>query len=116
MITIRKALSSTITALVLGATVIVSATPASADWRSNHRHGGRGGNGGAIAAGIIGGLALGALAAGAARADTRRSYYAPAPAYAPVESYSYGGCYDIEKPAYNRWGQFVGYRLVTVCD
>lgn len=116
MITIRKALSSTITALVLGATVIVSAAPASADWRGNHRHGGRGGNGGAIAAGIIGGLALGALAAGAARADTRRSYYAPAPAYAPVESYSYGGCYDIEKPAYNRWGQFVGYRLVTVCD
>ncbi len=116
MITTRKALTGTITALVLGATVIASATPASADWRGHRQHGGghRGGNGGAIAAGIIGGLALGALAASAARADTRRSYYAPAPAYAP--SYSYGGCYDIEKPAYNRWGQFLGYRIVTVCD
>jgi hypothetical protein len=115
MITIRKALTGTITALVLGATVITSATPASADWRGHRRHGGHGGGkGAAIAAGIIGGLALGALAAGAARADTRRSYYAPAPAYAP--SYSFGGCYDIEKPAYNRWGQFLGYRLVTVCD
>jgi hypothetical protein len=118
MITIRKALTGTITALVLGATVITSATPASADWRGQRRHGGHsGGKGGAIAAGIIGGLALGALAAGAARADTRRSYYyAPAPAYVPAYSYSYGGCYDIEKPAYNRWGQFLGYRLVTVCD
>jgi hypothetical protein len=118
MTKIRGLLTGTITALALGATVLVSATPASADWRGHRRQSGghRGGNGGAIAAGIIGGLALGALAAGAARADTRRSYYAPAPAYAPVESYSYGGCYDIEKPAYNRWGQFLGYRLVTVCE
>ena len=116
MTKIRSLLTGTITALTLGATVLATATPASADWRGHRKHGGwhRGGNGGAIAAGIIGGLALGALAAGAARADTRRSYYAPAPAYAP--SYSYGGCYDIEKPAYNRWGQFLGYRLVTVCD
>jgi len=117
MTKIRGLLTGTITALALGATVLVSATPASADWRGHRRQSGghRGGNGGAIAAGIIGGLALGALAAGAARADTRRSHYA-APAYAPVESYSYGGCYDMEKPAYNRWGQFLGYRLVTVCE
>ena len=115
MTKIRSLLTGTITALALGATVLVTATPASADWRGHRRHGGHGGGkGAAIAAGIIGGLALGALAAGAARADTRRSYHAPAPAYAP--SYSYGGCYDIEKPAYNRWGQFLGYRLVTVCD
>jgi hypothetical protein len=117
MTKIRSLLTGTITALALGATVLVTATPASADWRGHRRHGGHGGGkGAAIAAGIIGGLALGALAAGAARADTRRSYYAPAPAYAPVESYSYGGCYDMEKPAYNRWGQFLGYRLVTVCE
>jgi hypothetical protein len=117
MTKISTLVRGTITALALGATVLATATPASADWRGNRRHGGHGGgHGGAIAAGIIGGLALGALAAGAARADTRRSYYAPAPAYAPIESYSYGGCYDIEKPAYNRWGQFMGYRLVTVCE
>ena len=113
MITLRKALTGSIAALALSATVLATATPASADWRG-HR---RGGNGGAIAAGIIGGLALGALAAGAARADTR-TYYAPAPApvYVPSYSYSYGGCYEVEKPAYNRWGEFRGYRLVTVCD
>lgn len=108
----RKFLTGSITALALGATVLATATPASADWRGHRRHGG---NGGAIAAGIIGGLALGALAAGAARAETR-TYYAPAPAYTPSYSYSYGGCYDVEKPVYNRWGEFRGYRLVTVCN
>lgn len=111
MITIRKAMTGTITALALGATVLATATPASADWRGHRRHGG--GWGAPVAAGIIGGLALGALAAGSARAQTR-TYYVPAPVYVP--SYSYGGCYDIEKPMYNRWGEFRGYRLVTVCD
>jgi hypothetical protein len=113
MSTIRKTISGTIAALALGATVLASATPASADWRGHRRHGGGGGWGAPVAAGIIGGLALGALAASSARAQTR-TYYAPAPAYVP--SYSYGGCYDMEKPVYNRWGEFRGYRLVTVCD
>ena len=114
MITIRKAMNGTIAALALGATVLATATPASADWRGHRRHGG-GGWAGPVAAGIIGGLALGALAAGSARAQTR-TYYVPAPAPVYVPSYSYGGCYDIEKPMYNRWGEFRGYRLVTVCD
>lgn len=116
MIKIRKALTGTIAALALGATVLASVSPANADWRSQrHNGGGRrgGGNGGAIAAGIIGGLALGALAAGAARSQPR-SYYAPAPAYEPV--YSPEVCYDVEKRVYNRWGQFLGYRMVTVCE
>lgn len=111
----RKFLTASIGALALGATLLVSAVPASADWRGHRRQGKHGGHGGAIAAGIIGGLALGALAASSARAQTR-TYYAPAPAYAPTYSYSYGGCYDVEKPVYNRWGEFRGYRLVTVCD
>jgi hypothetical protein len=113
MTKIRSLLTGSITALALSATVLATATPASADWRGHRRN--NGGHGGAIAAGIIGGLALGALAAGAARANTR-TYYAPAPAYVPSYSYSYGGCYDVEKPVYNRWGEFRGYRLVTVCD
>mgnify|MGYP006271115351 CR=1 FL=1 len=111
---IRKAISGTIAALALGATVLASVTPASADWRGHRRHGG-GGWGAPVAAGIIGGLALGALAASSARAETR-TYYAPAPAPVYVPSYSYGSCYDVEKPTYNRWGEFRGYRLVTVCD
>ena len=44
------------------------------------------GDGGAVAAGIIGGVALGALAVGAARAapPPRRVYVEPAPAYYPA--------------------------------
>ena len=44
----------------------------------------RGPSGGAVAAGVLGGRALGALAAGAARPyyDAPRPYYGPAPAYA----------------------------------
>ncbi len=114
MTTIRKALTGTIAALALGATVLATATPADAGWRSQrHNGGGRGGNGGAIAAGIIGALALGALAAGATRSQAR-PYYSPSPAYAPA--YSADECYDVEKRVYNRWGQFLGYRMVTVCQ
>jgi len=107
MTMIRKTLTGAITALALGATVAATATPAAADWRGYHHRG----NGGAIAAGVIGGLALGALAAGSAR-----SYYAPAygaPAYVGA---GYGDCYLQDQPAYDRWGRFRGYRQVTVCD
>lgn len=116
MTTIRKMLTSAVAALALTATVGASVTPAAADWRG-HRggyhggyHGGyRGGNGGAIAAGVIGALALGALAAGSARSST--NYYAPA--YEPV----YGGdCYRENQPVHDRWGRFVGYRAVDVCN
>jgi len=119
---IRKTITGTIAALALSATVLATVTPAEAGQR-HRRHGG---NGGAIAAGIIGGLALGALAAGAARADTR-SYYAPSyarPVYAghgysgygyAQQSY-YNSCYRTDQPAYNRHGHFVGYRRVTICD
>lgn len=105
MTRIRKTLTGAVAALALGATVAASATPAAADWRGYHHRG----NGGAVAAGVIGGLALGALAAGAATAAPR--YYAPAYA-APV----YDSCYRRDEPTYDRWGRFVGYRDVTVCD
>ena len=35
------------------------------------------------------------------------------PAYAGG---GYGDCYLQDQPAYDRWGQFRGYRQVTVCD
>ena len=74
------------------------ATEAEAAWR--HR-------GAPLAAGVFGGLALGALAAGAAN-----SYYAPRPYnYAPA----YGECHRERQPVYDRFGGFMGYRIVRVC-
>jgi hypothetical protein len=110
MTTIRKTISGAVAALALTATVAASATPAAADWRGHRGGWGGGHRGGAIAAGVIGGLALGALAAGSTRAYAAPTYYAPA--YEPV----YGGCVREDQPTYNRWGRFIGYRAVTVCD
>lgn len=77
----------------------VSATSAEAGWR--HRHGG------AIAAGVIGGLALGAIAAHA---------YAPRPAYyARPVYYRGGGCWWTrvrERVSYDT----VVVRRVRVCE
>lgn len=79
---------------MLGAAVVVAGmalapTSASADWRYGHRY-----RGGDVAAGLIGGLALGAIAGGALAAGSRPAYaygyedlppppprYRPAPAY-----------------------------------
>ncbi|MBX9738849.1 MAG: hypothetical protein K2X62_02190 [Beijerinckiaceae bacterium] len=99
-------MAGALAALGIAATVAVSATPASADWRG-HR-GGWGGHhrgwGGPVAAGVIGGLALGAIAG--------NRYYGPSYAQ-PV----YGGdCYRQDRPTYDRWGRFIGYRGVTICD
>jgi len=89
----RKTMTASAASMALAA--ILAATPVMADW-----HGGRGGrghhghrswNGGAVAAGIIGGLALGALAVGA----SRRAY---------------------AEPVYDAWGRYAGERLVRVCN
>ncbi len=47
--------------------------------------------------GLIGGLAIGALAAGAAAGP-------------------YGECYVTHQPVYDAYGDFMGYRPVRVCD
>ena len=78
----QKALASALAALTLGAGIAMSPNAAQARFDRN----------GWAAAGVIGGLALGALAAGAAQADSHQSYYpdpgydvAPsAPAYQPA--------------------------------
>ncbi len=62
-----------------GALVALAPSEASAQYY-NYR---RGSNAGAVAAGVVGGLALGALAVGAARPY----YYGPAPAYVFEEQY-----------------------------
>jgi hypothetical protein len=79
------------------ATMIATATPALAGGWSHHWNG-------PVAAGVIGGLALGAIATGA--------YGSPAYEDAPI----YGDCYLTRRPAYDAWGNFVGYRRVRVCD
>ncbi len=118
----RKIFTGAIAALALTATFAATVTPAEAGQRHRHRGGG---NGGAIAAGIIGGLALGALAAGAAHASPSygapryysHSYSRPVTYASPVYvGQTYDVCYRKQRPAFNRWGDFIGYRIVTVCE
>lgn len=79
-------------ALALPAATFVTAPAAAQGW-----HGG--GWGGPAAAGLIGGLAVGALAASAY----------------PYGYGGYGGCYVQNQPAYDGYGFFLGYRPVRVC-
>lgn len=119
----------TLAAAVL-ATSLLAATPeANAGYRRHF-------NGGAVAAGVIGGLALGALAAGAARQNYNYGgpvYAAPppvyAPQYAPVYTPQYAPAYAPQyAPAYSDDGDcyfqkrrfWNGYeyevRRVRVCE
>ena len=108
----RKTLAASAASLALAA--VLATTPAFADWhggrggRSHHGHGGWGG--GAIAAGIIGGLALGALAVG----GSRRAYAEPVYGADPV--YDGPVCYRAARSTYDAWGRYVGERMVRVCD
>lgn len=73
-------------------------------------------DGGAIAAGVVGGLALGAIA-GSAAANANgynNGYYAPA--YAAPRPYYGGGCYLQRQPVYDEDGYVVGHRRVRVCE
>lgn len=100
----RKTLTATLAALTIGATVLASSSPASAGyWRHRHHHGG------AVAAGVIGGLALGALAASAARpAYAAPVYGAYEPVYAPE-------CYTVKRRVVDGWGN-VYVRRVRYCE
>ncbi|MFC0284620.1 hypothetical protein ACFFJB_13575 [Camelimonas abortus] len=96
----RRAGLAAFTALFIGGGALSLAAPASAapghGHRHHHHHGHFHRHGwGYGAAGVIGGLALGALAASA---------YA-----APV-------CYDVREPVVDRWGRLIRYRVVRVCD
>ena len=88
---IRKIAAGTAAALTLGVTLAASSAPAEARWGRN--------------AAFFGGLAAGAIVAGAATA----AYAAPAPVY-------YGGsCWTERRAVYNSWGDFAGYRRIRVC-
>lgn len=114
MIHFRKTIAAGLAALTLGAAVATTATPASAfdrhnagsaQWGGGHRWAGGGawagregwrhrgwGGPGPYVAGAIGGLALGAIAAGAAN-----SYDCVA-----------------NREVYDEWGNFAGYQTVRV--
>jgi hypothetical protein len=109
---VRKALIGALAAWTFGAGVTMIPTPSLAQgWRGGWHGGYRGGWGGwgwrrgyygwgaPVAAGVIGGLALGTLA-GAAYA------------YGP---YYYGGCSWQNRPVYDSWGNFAGFAPVEVC-
>ena len=102
---VRKTAIAGLAALTLGVGVAGSAAPAAAWYR--------GGWGGPVAAGVIGGLAAGAII-GSATHPYGYGYgpgyygYAPEPVYNP--------CYASRRPVYDAYGNFAGYRVVRVCN
>jgi hypothetical protein len=117
----RKILTGAVAALALGAALSTSVSSAEAGWRGGWGgHGGgfgggwgRGGWGAPVAAGVIGGLALGAIAAQA------QSHYAY-PVADPTYGYqAYGEeqyCHVERRPTYNPYGYFAGWQAVRVCQ
>ena len=112
---LRKTVIGGLAALTLAAGVTALSAPAEARWH------GRGWGGPGVAAGVIGGLAVGAFAAQAYNRPYYPAYgYGYAPSYGSgygyAPAYSYGhGCFNQRRPAHDRWGNFVGYRFVRVC-
>jgi hypothetical protein len=93
-----------LTALAAAATLGLAAVAAPQPAEARH--------GGAIAAGVIGGLAVGALIGSAASAP----YYGYAPGYyygGPAYYAGYGGCYWTRQRFWDGWGWRV--RRVQVC-
>lgn len=94
--------SKTLTALAAAATIGLAAVAAPQPAEAR--------NGGAIAAGVIGGLAVGALIGAAANGP----YYGPGPGYyAAGPAYGYGGCYWTRQRVWDGWGWRA--RPVRVC-
>jgi len=90
---------------------LLSASPAEAQYRR------RGPSGGAIAAGVLGGLAVGALIAGSRPAYASGPVYVADPYYSPYAYPAYQPyCYRTWQPVYDAWGRHVGDRRVRVCE
>lgn len=92
----KKTLTAGLAALTLGGALLATAAPAQAGhWR--HRH-----HGGAVAAGVVGGLALGAIIASQGRAYAEPVYLEPE-------------CYTVKKRFVNAYGDTY-VRRVRVCE
>lgn len=133
----KKVLASGLAAVTLGGAAIVSSAPAEAGYYG-HRYGGYGGyygggyrhagyygyrpyyrrgyGGGAVAAGLIGGLAVGAIAASASQGY---GYGYPAYGYGQPVAYGYPAysseCYVVRRKFVNQWGDLV-IRREQVCE
>ncbi len=115
---VKRAAGAAFAALIFTVAVTTASPPAAAQgwrggwhgggwhgagWRGGYWRGGpRYGWGGPFAAGVIGGLAVGAVAASA---------YPYGPYYGPA----YGACGMQNQPTYDAWGNFVGYQAVYAC-
>jgi len=96
---LKKTLAVSLAALTMTAAVATTSTPAAAA----HGHHA------AFAAGLLGGLAVGAIATGGVA-----PYYGASPYYGAGPYYD--DCWIDSRPVYNHWGDFVGYRRVRVCN
>ena len=103
MTVLKTTLTGGLAALTVAGTLMGASAPASAWYR--------GGWGGPAAAGIIGGLAAGAIIGSATH-----PYYGYPPAYAYGPEPAYDDCYLARRPMYDNFGYFVGYRRVRVCN
>jgi hypothetical protein len=98
---------------LLGVSAVTPAAAGGWSWRGGYGGGGYGwghhggwNNGGAAAAAALGGLALGAVAAGAMSQ----------PGYGYGYGYGGYGCYPVDRPVVDGWGNVVGYRRAQVCN
>jgi hypothetical protein len=99
----KKTLTAVVAAATIAGTLAMSATDASAQWRRGW------GWGPGIAAGVLGGIALGAIIATRPRGYVVYEGYAQ-PVHGP-------GCYWASQPVYDYRGRVVGYtgQPVQVC-
>ena len=108
MTTLKRVVTGSLAALTVAATLCGSSAPAAA-WH-------RGGWGGPVAAGLLGGLAAGAIIGSA----THPYGYGPAYGYGPSYGYApepvYDSCYLARRPIYDEYGYFSGYRRIRVCN
>ena len=103
-------------AILALAAVATFAVASVSDAQAQRRYYYRGSNSGAVAAGVLGGLAAGAIIGGAI-ASSRPAYggYAVVPGYAPYPAYYAAapvGCpggYWARRPRFDQWGNLVGY-------
>ncbi len=103
-------------AIVAAAAMVFVSIASSSDAEAQRRRGGRGG---AVAVGIIGGIAAGAIIGGAI-ANSRPAYgyprtyypvagYEPYPVYRAAPAYGCPGGYWARRPVRDQWGQVVAY-------
>jgi hypothetical protein len=99
MSVLKKTLIAGLAALTLTAGVVTASAPAAAWYRGY-------GWGAPVAAGVIGGLAAGAIIGSASRPY---GYYG-------YPAYDEGGCYFVRRRTFDAYGNFIGYHRTRVCE